>query len=76
MQPGCYPVEKLVFRQFHAERMAYMELEAIYGAGFQPDGRDRDISVLCLYDTLTGKSEEIARFSQLVEAPQDRKSVV
>ena len=47
-----------------------MELEAIYGAGFQPDGRNRDISVLCLYDTLTGKSEEIARFSQLVEAPQ------
>ena len=37
---------------------------------FSRTGGTGDISVLCLYDTLTGKSEEIARFSQLVEAPQ------
>ncbi len=46
-----------------------MGSKAIYGAGFQPDGRDRDISVLCLYDTLTGKSEESPVFPAGRSAP-------
>ena len=47
-----------------------MELEPIFGSGFIPDGRDRDISVLCLYDLAAGKPEMLARFPQLIEAPQ------
>lgn len=49
--------------------MIFVELEAIFGKGFTPDGRDSDRSILCVYDTVTGRSEELARFSQLIEAP-------
>ena len=56
--------------RFLTERWIFMQLQTACGAGFVPDGRDRDISVLCAYDTATGHTEEIARFPLLIEAPQ------